>query len=67
MQRNEKISEFPKVPLMLNGISPRFLKENLVIPLELKGNRLVIVTADPDNREVISALQYATGDRKSVV
>jgi len=61
MQRNEKISEFPKVPLMLNGISPRFLKENLVIPLELKGNRLVIVTADPDNREVISALQYATG------
>ena len=50
----------PKVPFVLNGISSRFIRENLVIPLEMKQNTLKVVMANPDDKETIDALSVAT-------
>src|SRR5208282_6100092 len=52
--------DLPKVPFVLNGISSRFIKENLVIPLELKHNKLKVVMANPDDTGTIDALKVAT-------
>ncbi len=58
--------DFPKVPFVLEGISSRFIKENLIIPIELKGNVLKIVMARPDDRPVRDALRVATSADLSV-
>jgi general secretion pathway protein E len=52
--------DLPKVPFVHNGISSRFVKENLVVPLEQKGNTLTVAMADPDDFETIDALRVAT-------
>ena len=52
--------EFPKVPFVLEGISARFIREYMVIPLEMKNNTLKIVMADPEDRQTIDALSVAT-------
>ncbi len=52
--------DLPKVPFVLNGISARFIRENHVIPLELKNNRLKVAMADPQDKQTIDALQVAT-------
>lgn len=53
-------ADLPKVPFVLNGISSRFIRENGVVPLEMKKNILKIVMADPNNRDIIDALRVAT-------
>lgn len=53
--------EFPKVPLVIEGISTRFIRENRVIPFELKNNVLKVIMADPNDLDVIDALRVATG------
>ena len=66
--------EFPKVPLVLEGISTRFVRENGVIPFELKNNVLKVIMSDPPDRNVIEALEVAltadvevyTGDREVI-
>jgi general secretion pathway protein E len=52
--------DLPKVPFVLNGISSRFIRENRIIPLEFKNNKLKVVMANPDDRETIDALKVAT-------
>jgi len=52
--------DLPKVPFVLNGISSRFIRENMVVPLELKNNTLKVVMANPNDRETIDALGVAT-------
>jgi len=52
--------DLPKVPFVLNGISSRFIRENLVVPIETKGNVLKVAMADPDDIETIDALRVAT-------
>lgn len=52
--------DLPKVPFVLNGISSRFIRDNGVVPLEMKKNILKIVMADPNNRDIIDALRVAT-------
>lgn len=67
--------DLPKVPLVLVGISSRFIRENLVVPLELKQNILKVAMADPADMETIDALRVATSadilpcaaDRKTLV
>ena len=49
--------DFPVVPLVLEGISSRFIRENRIIPLEFKDNVLKVVMADPDDRMLVDALQ----------
>ena len=52
--------ELPKVPLVLDGLSSRFIRENRVIPLEMKQNVLKVLMADPSGGgEVVDALRIA--------
>jgi general secretion pathway protein E len=55
-----KSEDFPKVPFVLNGISSRFIRENKIIPLELKNNILKVVMANPEDTATIDALRVAT-------
>ena len=52
--------DLPKVPFVLNGISSRFIRENRIIPLELKNNVLKVCMANPDDSNSIDALRVAT-------
>ncbi len=53
--------EFPKVPFVTDSISSRFIRENKVIPLELKNNILKVLMADPSDMELIDTLRVAVG------
>ncbi|MBE0556426.1 MAG: type II secretion system protein GspE, partial [Proteobacteria bacterium] len=59
MQTGLQPETLPKVPLVLDGLSSRFIRENRIVPLELKNNVLKVLMADPDEREVIEALGAA--------
>lgn len=52
--------DLPKVPFVLNGISSRFIRENKIIPLEMKNNVLKVVMANPEDLTAIDALRVAT-------
>lgn len=52
--------DLPKVPFVLNGISSRFIREQKIIPLELKNNILKVVMANPDDVTTVDALKVAT-------
>jgi len=54
-----KGEDLPKVPLVLNGVSSRFIQENRVVPIEFKNNVLKVAMADPEDKETIDALQVA--------
>ncbi len=58
--RHLDAEDLPKVPLVLDGISSRFIREYMVIPLELKNNVLKVIMANPDDRETLDALAVAT-------
>ena len=45
------------VPLVLEGISSRFIRENRIIPLEFKDNVLKVVMANPEDRVLVDALR----------
>jgi general secretion pathway protein E len=51
--------ELPRVPLILDGLSSRFIRENRIVPLEMTDNVLKILMADPSGEEVIAALRVA--------
>ncbi len=53
--------DFPKVPLMLDNISSRFIRENRIIPVELRNNTLKVILGNPTDREVIESLKVASG------
>ncbi|MEW5745815.1 MAG: type II secretion system ATPase GspE [Nitrospirota bacterium] len=53
------VDDLPKVPLVLNGISSRFIMENRIVPLEFKNNLLKVAMANPNDREAIDALKIA--------
>jgi general secretion pathway protein E len=53
-------NDLPKVPFVINGISVRFIRENMAVPLELKNNILKVAMANPGDREAIEALGVAT-------
>jgi general secretion pathway protein E len=55
-----KSEDLPKVPLVLNGISSRFIHENRIIPIDLKNNILKIVMANPEDSATLDALRVAT-------
>ncbi len=52
--------DLPKVPFVINSISSRFIRENRIIPLELKNNILKVVMAVPEDTSTIDALKVAT-------
>ncbi|MGO9379895.1 MAG: type II secretion system ATPase GspE [Dissulfurispiraceae bacterium] len=53
------IEDLPKVPLVLAGISSRFIQENRIIPIEYKNNVLKIAIENPGNYDTIDALKVA--------
>ena len=52
--------DLPKIPLVINGLSSRFIRENRLIPIEMKNHVLKVVAADPDNSMILDALRVAT-------
>ncbi len=55
-----KPEELPKVPIVLEGLASRFIRENRVIPLELKNNVLKVLMANTEDKATIEALKVAT-------
>jgi general secretion pathway protein E len=58
--------DFPKVPLVLDSISSRFIVENKVIPVELKNNVLKVILAHPEDSQIVEALKVASGNEIAV-
>jgi general secretion pathway protein E len=57
--------DFPKVPLVLDGVSSRFLQENKIIPLEFRNNILKVIMPNPKDRQTIDALRIALSSEVS--
>ncbi|MBF0342678.1 MAG: type II secretion system ATPase GspE [Nitrospirae bacterium] len=53
--------DFPKVPLVLDGISARFITQNLIIPCDVRDNTLRVIMARPWDLDAKDALSVATG------
>ncbi|RMG57022.1 MAG: type II secretion system protein GspE, partial [Deltaproteobacteria bacterium] len=58
--------QLPRVPLLLDDVSLRFLRENLIIPIHSTRETLTIVTAEPVDHSAVDALRVATGKRVEV-
>lgn len=49
------------MPIMLDGVSSRFLSQNLIIPCDIKEGKLKVIMANPHDFATIDALGVATG------
>ncbi|MFH0787161.1 MAG: type II secretion system ATPase GspE [Pseudomonadota bacterium] len=58
--------QLPKVPLTFECISTRFIRENLIVPLEYKNNVLKVAMVNPEDRETIDALKVAVSSEVMV-
>jgi general secretion pathway protein E len=54
-------SEFPAVPLELERLSHKFLRQFKVLPLDLEGNVLTAAMADPSDSETLDSIRLFTG------
>ncbi|MFH2047496.1 MAG: type II secretion system ATPase GspE [Pseudomonadota bacterium] len=54
-----KVDSFPKVPFILEGISSRFIRENKIVPIDMKNNSLLVVMSNPQDKATIDALRVA--------
>jgi general secretion pathway protein E len=54
-------SEFPAVPLELDKLSGKFLKQFRVLPLDLEGNVLTAAMADPSDNLTLDSIRLFTG------
>jgi general secretion pathway protein E len=54
-------SEFPAVPLELDKLSYKFLKQFKVLPLDLESNVLMVAMADPADSETLESIRLFTG------
>ena len=52
--------DLPKVPFVITGISSRFIRENRIVPLDLKNNVLKVVMANPHDTAAVDALRVAS-------
>ena len=52
---------FPEVPVAEEAISPRYLKENHLLPLYLEDDVLFLAMADPTDRFALQAVATASG------
>lgn len=53
--------DFPKVPLFIDNISVRFIREQKVVPIELNNGTLKVLMARPDDEEIVNVLRAASG------
>ncbi|RJQ50268.1 MAG: type II secretion system protein GspE [Nitrospiraceae bacterium] len=54
-----KAEDLPKVPLVLNEISSRFIRENMVVPLDFRNNILKLAMANPEDKATLDAIKVA--------
>ena len=52
--------DMPKMPFIMEEVPARFVRENKIIPLEMKDGVLKVVMANPNDRDVIDALSVVT-------
>ena len=55
-------TEYPAVPLELEKLSYKFLRQFKVLPLDLEKNQLTVALADPSDLETIESLRLFTGN-----
>ena len=53
--------EFPSAPVIIEGLTPQFMRYNLVVPVEREDNQLTLAMARPEDIDTIEAVQMATG------
>ncbi len=53
--------EYPQDAIMLAGLPLRFMRHNMLLPLEKESNRLMLAMARPDDTETVEAVQMSTG------
>jgi general secretion pathway protein E len=53
--------DYPSDPIILNGLSAKFMRYNLLLPLEKQEGRLTVAMARPDDFNTIEAVRMATG------
>ena len=53
--------EFPSAPVIVEGLTPQFMRFNLVVPIEREDNQLTLAMARPEDIDTIEAVQMATG------
>jgi general secretion pathway protein E len=58
--------EFPAVPLEIEKLSYKFLKQFKLLPLDLRGDVLTVAMADPSDIETIDSLRLFTGVQTEV-
>ncbi|MDM8516995.1 type II secretion system ATPase GspE [Desulfobacterales bacterium HSG16] len=51
--------DYPKEPVVIEGLSVKFMKASGFVPVELDGRILKIAIVDPDDREAVDALKFA--------
>lgn len=52
--------DLPSMPVILEGVSSRFIRANRIIPVEITSKELKVIMAEPENRTVLEALRMAT-------
>lgn len=52
--------DLPSMPVILEGVSTRFIRANRIIPMEITANELKVIMAEPENMMVLNALRMAT-------
>ena len=55
--------QYPSGLMALEGLSVEFLRNHRLVPWEVEGDRLKVITSEPQNEYVMKALRLATGLR----
>ncbi|RJQ13289.1 MAG: type II secretion system protein GspE [Nitrospiraceae bacterium] len=58
-RRHLKAEDLPNVPLVMNEISSRFIRENMIVPIDFRNNILKVVMANPGDKATIDAVRVA--------
>ena len=53
--------DFPAVPLMVDKLSPKFLRQFRILPLDQEDGVLTVAMADPSDRNTLESLRMFTG------
>ncbi len=54
-------ADFPREPVPIDGLNPRFLRRHSVLPLTSDGGRLKLAMADPEDDVAAQAIAFAAG------
>ncbi len=52
--------EYPTSPVLVEGLSPQFMRYNLLVPLDRRDDELVVAMARPDDMDTLDAVRIAT-------